>query len=573
MSLSNTDHLAQLGAQAIRTAFGQYHAQFKGITSRAPERFEMRDWPGAYKDAAKRLDLYSRTAHDVVAKLRLGLGDAAQDKQVWTVMKQVYSSLIAHQPDFEIAETFYNSITRRLFTTVGVDPNIEFVASDFDLPLVERGPRLYQTYPRADLSVEAWIAALLRGAPFRAAWEDQARDAALIARRIEAHIPNVLPDSMDVVRALFFRGKGAYVVGRLRRGGRQTPLVIALRHTERGIYADAVLLNAAQASVVFSFTRAYFHVECDCPRNLVIFLKSILPHKRLTELYTTLGYNKHGKTELYRELLDHLAHTAEQFEPAWGDKGMVMSVFTLPTFNVVFKIIKDRFPYPKTATRQEVMAKYQLVFKHDRAGRLVDAQEFEHLEFDRARFRPEVLAELQAECGQSVRLSADRVAIAHLYTERRVTPLNLYLRQADLAAAREAVLDYGQAIRDLAATNIFPGDMLLKNFGVTRQGRVIFYDYDELCAVTDCKFRDLPQASDYDEETSSEPWFYVGEDDIFPEEFLKFFGLSGPLREAFVQAHGELLTADFWRGMQTRHRAREIVDIFPYKAEQRLGRS
>lgn len=563
-------NLAQLGAQAIKTAFDHYHAQFQGITSRAQERFETCDWVGAQRDAVRRLDLYARNVQEVISKLRQGLGSAVDDTALWAAMKDSYSQLIGRQPNFEIAETFYNSITRRIFTTVGVNADIEYVASAFDLPSGESGLRLYRSFPRP-ASASAWVQDLLAALPFRTRWQDQAGDAQRVGAQIAAHFPAGLPDSLEVLRPVFFRRKGAYLVGRFRRGTELTPLVLALLNEEhKGLYVDAALLTVAEASIVFSFTRAHFHVESDAPRNLVLFLKSILPHRRLDELYTTIGYHKHGKTELYRELREHLAHTGEQFEPAPGDKGMVMTVFTLPTFNIVFKLIKDRFAYPKTASRQEVMDKYQLVFKHDRAGRLIDTHEFEHLEFDRALFSAAVLAELQSETASSVSITADRVAIKHLYTERRLTPLNLYLREKDEAAAREAVLDYGQAIRDLAATNIFPGDLLLKNFGVTRLGRVIFYDYDELCAVTSCNFRELPQASDNDEEMSAEPWFYVGENDIFPEEFLRFLGFAPPLRELFLQAHGELLTPGFWRTMQTRHQAGEIVDIFPYKAERRL---
>jgi isocitrate dehydrogenase kinase/phosphatase len=112
----------------------------------------------------------------------------------------------------------------------------------------------------------------------------------------------------------------------------------------------------------------------------------------------------------------------------------------------------------------------------------------------------------------------------------------------------------------------------LKNFGVTRTGRVIFYDYDELCLVTDCNFRDIPPASSDAEEMSAEPWFYVGERDVFPEEFLPFLGLSEPLKETFLRSHRELLTPDFWRRMQDLHRAGEIVHIFPYSPEKRLRR-
>src|SRR5947199_2680404 len=293
-------------------------------------------------------------------------------------------------------------------------------------------------------------------------------------------------------------------------------------------------------SIIFSFARSYFHLETGKSRALVSFLKSIMPLKHIAELYISLGYNKHGKTELYRDLRRHLGRSTDKFDIARGDRGMVMSVFTLPSYDVVFKVIKDTFDSPKTTTRRDVMERYQLVFRHDRGGRLVDAQEFEHLRFDKDRFSPELLAELLHVAANTVSVDGDSVVIDHLYTERRLTPLNLYFREVDGELAHEAVIDYGQAIKDLAATNIFPGDILLKNFGVTRHGRVVFYDYDELCLLTDCTFRDLPQARDLDEEFEAEPWFYVGPHDVFPEEFLNFMGLEGERREVFLQAHGDL---------------------------------
>jgi isocitrate dehydrogenase kinase/phosphatase len=302
----------------------------------------------------------------------------------------------------------------------------------------------------------------------------------------------------------------------------------------------------------------------------VAFLSSLMPTKRTSDLYIALGYHKHGKTELYREISRHIAETGESFVPARGDRGLVMSVFTLPGLDVIFKVIKDEFAPPKQTTRREVMDRYRHVFRHDRAGRLVDAQEFQHLAFPASRFSREVLAELRRDCPRTVEAGSDTVRVSHLYAERRVTPLNLFLREADEWTARQAVLDFGQALRDLAATNTFPGDMLTKNFGVTRHGRVIFYDYDELTPVTDCVFRDLPTPRYDEDETSGEPSFYVGPNDIFPEEFLPFLGLRGRVREVFLQAHGELLAGRWWRGVQERLRAGEIVDIFPYREEQRL---
>jgi len=359
-------------------------------------------------------------------------------------------------------------------------------------------------------------------------------------------------------------------VGRFFCGSDQFPLVLALLNTPRGIVVDAVLLNEDEVSILFSFTRSYFHVDVQGPSGLVSFLKSIMPRKRVAELYISIGFNKHGKSELYCDLLQHLTHSSEKFEIAEGERGMVMEVFTMPGYDVVFKVIKDHFSSAKKTTRGTVMDKYYLVFKHDRAGRLVDAQEFEHLQFSRERFSDELLDQLKQVAAKSVAVDGDHVVVKHAYVERRVTPLNVYLRDADEISARRAIVDYGNAIKDLAATNIFPGDMLLKNFGVTRHGRVVFYDYDELCLLTSCNFRPLPRARRYEEELADEPWFNVEEDDIFPEEFIYFLGLKGDLRDLFVDHHHDLFEVDFWHGIQNRINAGRIIDIFPYEQSNRL---
>jgi isocitrate dehydrogenase kinase/phosphatase len=287
-------------------------------------------------------------------------------------------------------------------------------------------------------------------------------------------------------------------------------------------------------------------------------------------LYISIGYNKHGKTELYRDLLRHLGRTNDRFEIARGEKGMVMTVFTMPSYDMVFKVIKDHFGEPKTTTRQEVMERYQLVFKHDRAGRLVDAQEFEHLKFDCDRFSEDLLKELRKVAAGSVTMNDEYVAIKHLYMERRTVPLDVFVHEADPAAVEEAVIEYGQAVKDLASTNIFPGDVLLKNFGVTRHGRVVFYDYDELMLLTDCKFRRMPQAREFSDDFEAEPWFFVGKNDIFPQEFSTFLGLPDAYRSVFDHFHGDLFDVKFWKEMQKRHQAGEVIDIFPYKQNRRL---
>jgi isocitrate dehydrogenase kinase/phosphatase len=488
-------------------------------------------------------------------------------------MRGLYSGFVAGRDDVEIAETFFNSATRRIFTTVGVDPGIEFVAS---------GPRGV-TRPEQDLlrryegygAFPAWFQAILADYSFAPGYQNAARDAFLVGAEVENHLLATTGaglQTVEMVRPIFYRNKGAFLVGRLHSAGQTFPLVLALRNDGQGVYVDAVLLTANEVSILFCFTRSYFHVCIARPGELVRFLGAIIPLKRIDELYTSIGYNKHGKTEFYRDLLRHLDTSEERFEIAEGEKGMVMTVFTMSGYPAVFKVIKDRFSSPKTTTRQHVMARYELVFRHDRAGRLIDAQEFEHLEFARHRFSDALLAELQTVAAHSVEIHQDSVVVHHLYTERRLYPLNLYIREKSEDEARAALHDYGKAIKELAATNIFPGDLLLKNFGVTRHGRVVFYDYDELCLLTDCSFRRLPPARHFDDELDPDPWFSIGTNDIFPEEFEKFLGIPEHLLDAFLQAHSDLFGVDFWRSLQERHRAGEIVDILPYPQRKRLQR-
>jgi isocitrate dehydrogenase kinase/phosphatase len=342
------------------------------------------------------------------------------------------------------------------------------------------------------------------------------------------------------------------------------PFVVALRNGDSGVVVDAIMLEESTVSVLFSFTRSYFHVDLAHVGEVVKFLKTILPRKRVSELFTVLGRAKQGKTERYRELFGHLQHSDDQFVLAPGERGLVMICFTLPSFDVVFKLIRDKFPYQKNILREDVLSKYELVFKHDRAGRLVDAQEFRSIKFPRERFSPELLEELAKEAARTVHVEGDELIIDHMYIERRMTPLNLYLRSAGREQAEKAVIEYGQAIRDLAVTNIFPGDLLLKNFGVTRHGRVIFYDYDELCLVTDCRFREIPQSQHDEDDMRADAWFYVGESDVFPETFINFLGFDPHLKQVFLDAHAEVLTADWWRGIQERLREGELLEVLPY---------
>ncbi|MGH7498388.1 MAG: bifunctional isocitrate dehydrogenase kinase/phosphatase [Gemmatimonadales bacterium] len=567
--------LAVRAVAAIQSAYDEYRLGFREITSRARERFERREWLGAQADATERLALYRVHLDGAVADVRDILQDAVMERTLWAAMKSLHSRGTAGRSDVEVERTFFNSVTRRVFSTVGVDDAIEYLDPAPPDPLPGADAPLHDTYT-GTAADPALVGAILESIPWSVPYAQPERDADILAQLIDAALRDAGaegPVAIDVVRSVFYRNKGAYVVGRVRRGDVTLPLVIPLLRAERGIVADAALLTQNQASVVFGFSWSYFRVDAPHPRALVEFLRSIMPFKRIDELYNAIGFNKHGKTELFRNLMSYLQHPDARFDFAEGDEGMVMAVFTLPAFNLVFKIIKDSFGAPKNTTRQAVMEKYHFVFVRDRVGRLADAQEFEHLEFPRRCFPDELLYYLLKVAGSTVRVAGDRVVVRHVYTERRVTPLNLFLRDAGEEAAREAVLDYGSAIKELAAADIFTGDMLLKNFGVTRNGRVICYDYDELCLLSDCRFRRIPIPTSIEEEFAAEPWFHVGENDVFPEEFRSFLVPPGSVRETFLAAHSDLLDAGFWQQVQERLAHGEVVDVFPYPRNPRLQRS
>lgn len=569
--------LASLCAQTAHGAFLDYQKRFDAITGRARERFLARDWTGAFTDAAERLHLYGTVMDDLRHEIGSLMGERLSERSVWRAIKAVYSSLIAQSPAWEIAESFFNSLTRRVFATEGVDQTIEFVDTDFDAPPNQSLGEVSRTHSGAALPdlLFAALTDLEAGGFAEECWTVR-KAVALAAERIEAALPGTDGAvSLEMIATVFHRSRGAYLVGRAIREGDQVaslPLALSLRHDDaRGIALDAVLLGEVDLAILFSYTRAYFRAKVTCPYELVGRLQQLMPRKRLIDLYNAIGFHRHGKTEFYRDFVAHLRTSRDRFVAAEGTRGMVMLVFTLPSYDVVFKLIKDHFDFPKDTTRREVMACYRFVFEHDRAGRLVEAHEFEHLRIARDRFDPALIEDLRRDAAGTVRIEGDDVVIDHAYVERRIRPLNLFLAEANTEAVKAAARDYGQALKDLAASNIFPGDIFTKNFGVTRHGRVVFYDYDELSFVADCNFRKLPEATTHEEEMAAEPWYSVGENDIFPEEFSSFLRLPEPAQSEFLEHHGDLFRPEFWRAVQEKLRAGELPEIFPYRPERRLA--
>ncbi len=544
--------------RVVREAFVRYNDNFGRITRRAKQRFEARDWRSAELDFGERIELYNKSVDRTVTSLTRLLGADGLDHACLRDLKAIFGERVEGIPDGAFSRTFFNSISRKILRTVGTDPETEFVDERFNILDAQRHAVDCRSYLNWDSATDS-VRHLLADCSFDVAYTNLTRDVARIEAELAQYASRLDHDPGAVLRfdflpAVFYQSHRAYLIGKAIWRTDSAPLVIALRNDDAGVEVDSILTSVDDISIIFGFTHSYFFADLEPVEGAVYFIHSLLPGKPIDELYTVLGRLRQGKTERYQMFSTHLATCADQFVTAPGDRGLVMIVFTLPSYELVFKLIRDRFGFPKNTSRQEVMSKYEFVLMHDRAGRLIDTQEFTDMGFPLEKFTQEVIDELLTEAAESTRIENGQLILRHLYMERRLRPLNLFLREAPRAAAAAAVLDYGQALKDLARANIFPGDLLIKNFGVTRHGRVIFYDYDELCLVTDCNFREVPESPFDEDEFRPRPWFHVNANDVFPEEFMTFLAIEASLREVFMAQHADLLTVTFWRDLQSHHR-------------------
>lgn len=563
-------------AKTILNGFRSYFADYLNSTLSAKARFEKADWHGVQQANVDRLELYKDKVAQTVQYLELVTNKDIASLELWSEAKQAYTQLVFNFPNFEIAETFFNSVFSDIHDHDKINDDIIYVLSS---QLIEAPEAEYSIFVRYQgEGFRDTFRRILKESEFSLPGEDIELDLdCILAVFNQEVVPQLTspPEQIkfDILESTFYRSKAAYMVGRIVDGDKTIPMALVFLNTEKGnLYVDTALFSDDDLSVVFSFTRNHFMVDAPLPYQYAHFLKTLMPRKLDYEIYNSLGFPKHAKTEFYRQLVGHLKQSTDQFIIAPGIKGMVMTVFTLPSYNIVFKIIKDKFAPPKEVTHQTVREKYRLVSRHDRIGRMADTQEFDNLVFPLARFSPELIEELQKVAPSSIEIRGDQLVIKHLYTERYMTPLNIYLETASDDEMRSAMEEYGNCIKQLAAANIFPGDMPLKNFGVTRHGRVVFYDYDEIATLTECNFRVIPQPRNEQEEMQSGTWYTVAPDDIFPEEFRLFFSGNTKARKMFEEMHGELYEVSFWTNLQEQIRNGYVVDVFPYRRAKRFDR-
>ncbi|MBY5948679.1 bifunctional isocitrate dehydrogenase kinase/phosphatase [Photobacterium rosenbergii] len=568
-----TAAMEQLVAHTILQGFDAMYGRFLDVTAGAQERFESQNWPAVQQALKTRIKFYDHHVGLVTSQITIMLGKRYANHAFLMAVKNAYEDLLLDYPRYDIAESFFNSVYCRIFEHRNIKRDKLFVHSSQEgrIPIYPTNlSRLYNT----GATLDTLLGRILDDTPFSLEWEDKQRDIQLLGDRISHHLAAFgnPPPVIEMIREPFFRNKAAYLVGRIRFDDHNhLPIVLPILTTnENKLYVDACLVDVDAVSILFGFARSYFMVYAPAPAALVRFLSELMPNKTKAELYTAIGCQKHGKTELYREFLHHIEHSDDQFVLAPGIKGMVMSVFTLPSYGFVFKIIKDKFAPQKEISHAVVKQKYRLVKEHDRVGRMADTQEYRNFTFDRHRFSDELLEELLKVAPSIVKVTEKEILIKHLYIERRMIPFNLYIEQANDADLRHAVDEYGKAIKQLAAANIFPGDMLFKNFGVTRHKRVVFYDYDEISYMTEMNFRQIPPPRYPEDEMAAEPWYSVGINDVFPEEFRTFLLINPKVRQLFNELHSDLFEPQYWQQLQSNIEEGKFEDVFPYSNHQRL---
>jgi isocitrate dehydrogenase kinase/phosphatase len=583
-----TDGRAYDIARSMLDGFNRHYWLFREASARAKQRFERADWHGQQNAQAQRIEFYDKRVAETVQRLRSGFNVDQMSSDSWEQAKLHYIGLLINHHQPELAETFFNSVTTKLLDRSYFRNDFLFVRPAVSTEYIENDepgsqPTYRSYYPTKDTLRETWLR-IVHNFQLEVEFDDLDRDVEYVLDALLAELGGFRPRAnfqIQVLSSLFYRNKGAYLVGRIVNGYVETPFALPILHkssnrdvppqTPGKLVIDTALIGEDELLLVFSYARAYFMVEMEIPSAYVQFLSSLMPSKPRAELYNSLGLQKHGKNVFYRDFMAHQRHSSDRFRIAPGIKGMVMLVFDLPSFPYVFKVIKDFYPSQKETTREQIMGKYLLVKQHDRVGRMADTLEYSSVAFPRARFEPELIDELQHFCGSLVEMDGDMLIIRHVYIERRMIPLNIYLQDALPEQVENVVIEYGNAIKDLVAANIFPGDMLWKNFGLTRHGKVVFYDYDEIEYLTDCNFRRVPEPRNEEEEMSGEIWYTVGPKDVFPETFGPFLLGNPTVREVFMKHHADLLDAAFWQGHKERIAAGHVHDVFPYEPGKRFA--
>lgn len=562
-------------AAVLLAGFNKHYRLFRAASQDARQLWKSQEWLKLQQITTERIAFYDQRVIEATAELETQFSAQDLDNETWQLIKLEYICLLTDHKQPELAESFFNSVCCKILHRTYFNNDFIFVRPGVSTEHIPSDPPSYRCYYPLKSGLRKSLQAVIIDFGLQRPFQDLQRDLRRLLRRWRESLPSPLVleanHQIQILSSLFFRNTSAYLIGKVINGSQSHPFVVAIMQDHEGkLYIDTVLLEAEHLAIMLNSSRAYFMVDMEVPSAYVTFLRTLLPNKSKAELYSILGLQKQGKTLFYRDFLHHLAHSTDDFVIAPGIKGLVMAVFTLPSYPYVFKVIKDVIAPPKQINREQVKAKYQLVKRHDRVGRMADTLEYSNVAFPKARFSKELLKELRDLAPSLLEEDEHTIVIRHLYIERRMVPLNIYLDKANESQREHALHEYGLAVKELAKANIFAGDLLFKNFGVTRYNRVIFYDYDEIDYITNCNFRRIPPPRNEEDEMAAEPWYSVNPNDIFPEEFETFLLTDPRTREIFKQHHNDLFLAEAWKSIQTSLQSGEVPEVIPYPEEIRF---
>jgi len=262
--------------------------------------------------------------------------------------------LINHRQP-ELAETFFNSVTTKILHRSYFNNHYIFARPAISTEFIDSYPPVYSTYPPVyssyypqDGGLRATAKRIIEDFDWQRPFADLDGDVDCIAHAALKHLGGQWPKmevncQIQVLYSAFYRNKTAYIIGKAINGYQEYPFALAVRHNRAGrLFIDTLILDPWRISVLFSLSRAYFMVDMEVPSGYVQFLRSIMPNKPRSELYTMLGLGKQGKTMFFRDLVSHLRHSNDQFIIAPGIPGLVMLVFTMPSYPYVFALLPVR---------------------------------------------------------------------------------------------------------------------------------------------------------------------------------------------------------------------------------------
>lgn len=568
-------------AGLIFSSFHTYYLKYEGITGRAKYRFLNREWAQDVQDGVSRINLHP----EIMGKLKEDVRHVQPDenfiRQHWREIRTSYMRLVKEKSQVgnayrrDLVHTYFYMAQRIFFPRDSIDDPMGLVWDNRANPSIVPGFVVKYEQGRSG-QLRKLLAKIINKSPFSGHLAHAQDDALLGARALELGLQNHgknIEDlsSLELLSPVFYQTKRAYQVGRVVfKSGEFLPMVLGYAHPESGVQLDVVLVGEKDVSPLFSYTRSNFHVDVSAYREMVEYLVQMLPNKNRIDFLAAIGFHNPAKEYLKASLRAKLARPNAHFDFAIGVKGNATDVFSVTGFPFVFKIPRELSKKIDFVGRERIIENYRYVHRIDRVGRMLDGLRFQNMRFKKTNFTPELLAYLQENSPSHVRGEGDDVVFDDIFVQKKVIPLNVYLERADDKHTRSALIGLGECIKELISVGIFPGDLMAKNFGVDSDGKVVYYDYDDVDSVSKFQFRNIPAARNDDEETMAlTDRITAGDYDIFPEQIATFLLRPKDL-EMFRLYHADLLRAEGWNKLKQSYESGEIPDLFPYPESKRL---